>query len=102
MYFDNGYLFVYHSVSAPPDDPESKEIDRVVKASSKSLESTLLSLDRQFTQTLVELLDHLNLVSAKHERFMANMIARLDYNGFYTTQLEETQFRRLSSTSPPK
>lgn len=84
----------------PPDDAESKEIKKVVEASSVSLDATLASLDRQFTQKLVELLDYLSIVSAKDERYMANMIARLDYNGFYTTQLEETQFRRLSSASP--
>lgn len=74
----------------------------MVHASSTDLEASLSSLDKEFSSSLVELLDQLNITSTKDgEHHMASMIGRLDYNGFYTTQLEESQSRRLSSAAPP-
>ena len=73
----------------------------MVHASSTDLEASLSSLDREFSSSLVELLDQLNITSTKDgEHYMASMIGRLDCNGFYTTQLEESQSRRLSSAPP--
>lgn len=74
----------------------------MVHASGRDLDATLSLIDREFTSYLVELLDQLNITSTKDgEHYMASMIGRLNYNGFYTTQLEESQSRRLSSATPP-
>ena len=71
--------------------------------SNRDLDASLSWIDREFSSTLVELLDQLNITCTKDgEHYMASMIGRLDCNGFYTAQLEESQSRRLSSATPPR
>ena len=57
--------------------------------SGEDFERTIQNFDSNFSRQLMDLLEkltHYSSIDCEHQ--MLNIIARLDHNGFYTTQLE--------------
>ena len=64
-----------------------EDIDQMI--SGEDFERTIQNFHHNFSRHLLELLDKLSLYSTMDcEHQMLNIIARLDHNGFYTSELE--------------
>ena len=65
----------------------SAHVDEMI--SGEDFERTILTFDHNFSKHLLELLEKLSHYSTTDcEHQMLNIIAKLDHNGYYTTQLE--------------
>ena len=78
------------------DDPDKKKsTSAVIKdsvdsvGSSSSFERSIINFDKNFSKMLVELLSRIMEASAgPSENKLMNLIYRLDFNGFYTAEVE--------------
>ncbi|XP_033104280.1 gamma-tubulin complex component 2-like [Anneissia japonica] len=65
----------------------AEHVDQLI--ASEEFERTIINFDTNFSTLLIDLLDNLSIYSTTNcEHNMMNIIHRLDFNGFYTQQLE--------------
>lgn len=76
----------------------SEHVDHLV--SSENFERTINNFDSNFSRLLLNLLDKiLDMSSQNYDHKLSNIIYRLDFNGFYTEQLEAVTSQRQSTTT---
>ncbi|XP_013411271.1 gamma-tubulin complex component 2 [Lingula anatina] len=80
----------------------SEHVDQLT--SSENFERTISKFDSNFSKLLVELLDKtMDYSTANCEHKLMNILYRLDFNGFYTEQLEAVaQERSMIEAAPPE
>ena len=84
--FPYGFFIIYPQVV-------SEHVEQL--NASEDFSRTVHNFDSNFSTLLIELLDKLSLFStANCEHNMMNIIHRLDFNGFYTAQLEQCTAER--------
>lgn len=68
---------------------------------ASSFEATINKFDKNFSAHLLDLLARLSVYSTSDcEHGMASVISRLDFNGFYTEQLERLSAERSQKVAP--
>ena len=94
----SGCMKRYSNLSEPPPihhDDKSNVLTHVIHKRTTQLiatdnvEQTINNFDREFTKHVLALLEKLTHIStSESEHSMLNLVARLDYNGFFTEKPE--------------
>ncbi|XP_071958685.1 gamma-tubulin complex component 2-like isoform X2 [Antedon mediterranea] len=79
----------------------NEHVDQLI--ASEEFKRTISNFDTNFSTLLIELLDKLSIYSTTNcEHNMMNIIHRLDFNGFYTHQLEDLALERSTCEDPKR